>query len=570
MSSRPVPELRIPGIHYSRDSGCWDLACLLYYGGAETDIRYVRKLIDNGNLGLPVAERLQLVERIYDVICGMQAAGKSRLTIWSYFAKVRSFYAWSERQKKTLTMDSAREVFLGWAAHLTDRVENVRDLNTITAYGYLTIICKILNDVLELRGGLMLEANFLKKRKKYEPPNVTLGQLSNSSSAELGNMLLDICDALSKDVILGKLPVAINLRTGQKLVEWSNLRPADTLKTLGETVHRSARLATLLTRERYEADASIRTRYPLFNLRIEAELLIFIAQTGMNLSQAHKLKMGKFSFSSHINGYEVKRVFKARRQGPVAFSIFSEYRPIFERYLAWRNSIFGTDEDSLLFPHSTPQNKRSPDVAPTFRALRSRCDQLGIEFIGPRSLRSIRVNWLQKYLKDEDITAELSQHSVNTLLRSYVRPTFGEAAIEISKFHAQNELAFRTPAPGVCAILSPEIEQGAPQGSPEPDCASPAGCLFCRSHRDLDHADHVWSLTSYRHLKMIERSQYVEPERSQGEMPCDLVIDRLSAKLTAFQQIDEVRESWVREANTRIAEEYYHPMWDGFIRIMER
>lgn len=48
-----------------------------------------------------------------------------------------------------------------------------------------------------------------------------------------------------------------------------------------------------------------------------------------------------------------------------------------------------------------------------------------------------------------------------------------------------------------------------------------------------------------------------------------LAVERLSAKLRFFQESSEVRRLWVEETFSRIAEEDYHPAWDGFIRLAE-
>jgi len=48
-----------------------------------------------------------------------------------------------------------------------------------------------------------------------------------------------------------------------------------------------------------------------------------------------------------------------------------------------------------------------------------------------------------------------------------------------------------------------------------------------------------------------------------------MVIDRVSAKLKAFQESSAIRAEWVREARDRVAEGRFHPKWDGFIQCME-
>ncbi|TWI44741.1 hypothetical protein IQ22_04690 [Pseudomonas duriflava] len=108
--------------------------------------------------------------------------------------------------------------------------------------------------------------------------------------------------------------------------------------------------------------------------------------------------------------------------------------------------------------------------------------------------------------------------------------------------------------------------------APDPDCINAAGCLFCVNHRDIESEDHVWSLSSLRVLKSLELTRYrpASTGRSdEADHPAMLAVERLSAKLRFFQESSEVRRLWVEEALARIAEENYHPAWDGFIRLAE-
>jgi hypothetical protein len=114
---------------------------------------------------------------------------------------------------------------------------------------------------------------------------------------------------------------------------WSRLQKSSTLVTLRPGYkNKYLTRSVLKLRAEWEAEHSLRTRFPLVNIRIEAELLVFIAQTGMNLSQAHNLRRTQYSYKSTIDGYEV-RDYKERRQGEVLFEIFSDVnqRPIVSR-----------------------------------------------------------------------------------------------------------------------------------------------------------------------------------------------------------------------------------------------
>jgi hypothetical protein len=211
------------------------------------------------------------------------------------------------------------------------------------------------------------------------------------------------------------------------------------------------------------------------NLRIEAELLILIAQTGMNLTQAANLKLGRFSYQSHLNGYQVRRLYKNRRKGEVEFEIYSAYRDHFERYLAWCRELLPNDDTNRLFPFVV---LRGEPIAHSrdFILVRRQCRQLG----------------------------------------------------------------------------------------------SPAGCLFCGHHRDIDSADHVWSLCSYRYLKSLEVAR-IRPCKADDptEHPALAVMQRIDDKLRFFQASSTVRHYWVQEAHARVAEDEHHPRWDGFIALAE-
>jgi hypothetical protein len=169
------------------------------------------------------------------------------------------------------------------------------------------------------------------------------------------------------------------------------------------------------------------------------------------------------------------------------------------------------------------------------------------------------------------MTAEIHSHTEQTLIRTYEQPSLQVAMTEISRFHAQTDPAIAPPGPGMCVKVgtAPQALPFTPIEATAPDCVSPAGCLFCVHQRDIDSDDHVWSLASYRHLKSLELTRYRPPLKDAGPHPAKIAIERITAKLRHFSESSRVRSLWVKEALSRIAEEHYHPQWDGFIRLME-
>ncbi|MCQ9136603.1 hypothetical protein KMS84_38490, partial [Streptomyces sp. IBSBF 2807] len=119
-------------------------------------------------------------------------------------------------------------------------------------------------------------------------------------------------------------------------------------------------------------------------------MLMFIAQTGMNLSQAHQLRIDQYHYTSHLDGYQV-RSYKKRRQGEVLFEVFSSYKEWFERYIEWRNTWFPDDLEGLLFP-LVRLGGRLVVEAPQFTALVRLCTDSNIRFVRPRKLRGARIN----------------------------------------------------------------------------------------------------------------------------------------------------------------------------------
>lgn len=566
MNDLSIPNLTFQMVLYGTHETPWDLRPFLYRGGAGANTKLVEKQIAQGTLGPPLLDRLPLVEKLHEHIEGKLAGGGSRNTAKHNIRLLRSFFAWADKVGRTVTLESVEGVYIEWADHLIHR-HRVGEISDKYVYQKAVVIAKVFDDVLERRVGLLTKTRI--RRSNYLRP--VLGTQADKQNLEhtfaFGHVLLDITDALSVEGILGPLPVTIRFRTGQVIEEWLRLKPPELVKSLRENTRPFNRRRAIAKRAAWEADTSLRTRFPLVNLRIQAEMLIFIAQTGMNLEQVHTLKMCKFRYQSHLDGYQVYRVYKGRRHGEVAFEIFSQYREVFERYLVWRAAIFPGDDEGLLFP--LVRNGRALAVAPELFAVEKLCKKLGVRFVPPRVLRKTRINWLLRRSHDPAMTAEMHAHTQETLIRIYEQPNLQVAMVEISRFHARTNPAIVPPGPGECVEAVPQAVPDAPPEATTPDCISPAGCLFCVHQRDIDTEDYVWSLASYRYLKSLELACFRPSAKRISPHPVIAAIDRVTAKLKYFEQSSEVRRLWVRESLARVEEEHHHPRWDGFIRLLE-
>lgn len=565
MNNKSGYDFKFYNINYGKTESVWDLSALLYKGASSANKRNISQRISSGEFGDTLFGRLSLVSKIFEVINSRLINGSSRHTIHSQISAMRNMFSWIDISDRELNENTVESCFIDWTDFLIHKQRIVGAISESTVSGQANLVASILDEVLELNRGLMSKTRVKRNSHRKNAPGTKADKQDLAETFSFGEFLVDITSGLTLEKVFGSLPVLIEFRTGSILTEWSGLRPIEIIKTPSHP-SKSVREQTAAKRVAWEQDKTWRTRYPLLNLRLEAELLIFIAQTGMNLSQAYKLTTGSFSYQSHSSGYQVRRVFKNRRQGEVEFVIYSEYRIHFENYLAWRKAIFGNDPNARLFPLASPKG-RSEDKAPTFITLRKRCQILGIKLVSASSLRKTRVNWILRRSGDLTLTAELHQHSESTLLRNYQTPNHQRAAVEISQFIAATDPSLSPPGPGKCVKNSPMPIKEAPANAPSPDCTNPAGCLFCDHQRDVNNLDHCWSLVTYRYCKSVELSKYKQFDTSDN--PAALAIQEITKRLTRFKEHSAQSNSWLEEATARVEEGDFHPQWDIFIRLME-
>ncbi|WP_405118092.1 site-specific integrase [Pseudomonas leptonychotis] len=571
MSNLTALGLTFPMLEYAKNETPWDLAPLLYSGGAAENVKTVRSEITSGAFGDPLLERSDLVKRFHDCLTDDLAGGGSRFSANNKIGALRRFFQWVDQCGCPLSIDTVEEAYLGWAEHLLQRHRVDGYLTAQSLYDNASLTATMLDRVLGRSSTILYSTRIRRPRGNGKTSNGSADKQSLEESFSFGQLIADVCTSLTYEAVTGPLPIQMKLRSGSTLTIWCGLRDTEkeaSRRTRPQTKFQIA--AILRNRELRNSDVSIETRYPAVNLRIEAELLMFIAQTGMNLSQVHKLRIDQYHYTSHLDGYQV-RSYKARRQGEVLFEVFSSYKQWFERYIEWRNTWFPDDLEGLLFPLVRPGGRLVLE-APQFSAISRLCTDSSVRFVRPRKLRGARINWLLRESQRPELVAELAQHTAETLIRVYAEPNPQIAMIEITRFHRQTDPVVCSPAPGTCVTPMPETVVDAPTNAPDPDCINAAGCLFCVNHRDIESEDHVWSLSSLRVLKSLELIRYrpaCTDRSDEADHPAMLAVERLSAKLRFFQESSEVRRLWVEEALARIAEENYHPAWDGFIRLAE-
>lgn len=536
-------------IVYGRAETPLSICCFLYSGGAAENRRVVARKIARGDFGPAIVSRLKLVEQIYSEINGRVIGGGSKHSAETDISALRKYFAWADLVNYDLNLDTASTAYLDWSDALNFRKNVVRDINQRSAYSIAASVGSILGRVLE-RAVPLISQTALEFPSHYRTPQGAQAEKQNlDHTFSFGHLLQDVCDGLSYESIFQpKLPVVLEFRSGKKVELWSR----------GNALWQKEKMQT------FEADRTLRTRHPLINIRVEAELMMFIGQTGMNAAQACTLRFFNFQYVSHLDGYQI-RDRKDRRGGEVVFEVFKAYKPHFERYLAWRRQIQFDSE--LVFPFVRTHGAAEDSLLDGHR-LRKMCKQLDVKYISARLLRNTRVNWLLRKTADPELTAEMMQSTKETLLSVYELPSQQRAISEIIQFWKKTDVETfedASLAAGLCSGV-PVALTNETENSNQPDCLRPSGCLWCASHKDIDSQDYVWSLASFGYLKTIEISKWCGPVDKTVDLPANLAAEKIQQKLRWFHESNETRRGWVEEAQARVEEGSFHPLWSSSIK----
>lgn len=542
-----IPDLSFPRVSFGQNETPWNLHILLYKGGAATNSRKVEEMIAKGQLGAPQLNRLDLVERLHDQMTGDLAAGGSRSTAWNRVTHLRHMFEFADDHDLSLTISNITDTFCTWADSLLRRTrltEHSRRgkqgaISMAAAYGSAAMVGVLLNRILE-RNSNIVELTGLRALPQGKSKSRGNAEKQNfDDTFAFGHFLLDICDTLNIETIGTAIhPFSISLRTGQRIP----VTPADVKNNRG--------------------------RNKLIDLRIEAELEFFIAQTGMNSAQAITLKLCQFSYRSHGDDYQVVD-YKQRRDGTVLFVIFKEYRPHFERYLIWRRE-FCHESEKRLFPFIGNDGTRQERRYRSGNRTATLCKLANILHVAPRMLRGARLNWFLRRTGDSDVTSGALQTGVGKVNDVYRWENQQQASGEIVRFWKRADPALiESVAPGGCTGR-PKETNTIPEDAPRPDCGKASGCLWCDDHRDVESFEYVWAMTSFKRLKLLELSRVRPPVQRQGTTaPAALSIERIDTILGWYREYSPESRAWVAEAAARLEEGDYHPDWQSEILTME-
>lgn len=560
-----IPNLTFPGLPYGTHEGRFDFRSLLYSGASAVPSDKVMLTIEKNKFGSPDYKRLPLAVAFHDELSSQILRGIKSTTVKNRIRMLRAFYAWCDANGEKMTMENLPSAYRSWVEHLLFKVRIEKSIYNLSAYRVAKTIDRLIKPALGLSLGLISTTRLKPNTRKHKALGSEADKQNLEKTFEFGQFLIDIIRGLTTDAVSGALPVEVRLRNGEVLTEFCGVRDLDIEKSYAKPAERQR---FIKRRSPIAAKSVFSKRSSIVNLRISCELLIFISQTGMNLSQAANLKKGQFRYQTDGNDVLIYRVYKGRRGGEVEFTAFKEYDVIFRSYLDWLE-VLGESEDDRLFPFVYWHKIPATDNLPVFINIIKRCKSSGVDYFGPAALRKTRINWLLRKTRSPDLVAEIAQHSKEVLLSIYEEPHHQVAAIEISKFYQTIDPAVPSTGPGMCVSPGSPLPQTLIDNAYVPDCITPAGCLFCEYQRDLDTEDYVWSLTTYKYLKSLELDRYTPPEKQLTTHPVTVLIDRINQKLAHYSESADYRELWVTESEIRIREGRFHPYYEGLINLME-
>lgn len=569
----PPRSLTFPGMPYGTHQTAWDLSTFLFQNASQHNRSKVARLIKQGELQLSKDDRLPLLTAIHDAITGALISGQSPATVEGTLECLRGFWSWAEQHGCALTQDSIFQTYHQWCDHLVQRALVRKNIKPETANKAARTLGQLLARAIgqhpSFTGSSWANNSSADRLRKRTSPVYQANSKQDLSSAfRFGEFLGDLCSGLTAASVSGPIPLVLKLGSKERATINGGLHyPALTASgKKGKLDAREISARAALADPR----TAISKRSSIINLRIEAELLIFVAQTGLNLTQAANLKRTSYRWKGNGDELLAFRVHKGRRSGEAEFSCFKSYRSHLRLYLSWLEALDFPESEGRLFPfihHTKVPSERS---LPKFKSIKELSKSCGVPYLCPSALRKTRINWLLRNTNDPALTAAMSGHSQRVMLQNYIRPNHQIAVSEIGRFHTKHDPSLAAPLGGTCQKTgaSSELLPRTPQDTPSPDCISPEGCLFCTYHRDILSKDYCWMLASHTKIKVIELS--LAHENSDGSPhPNVHVIERIREKLQAIANLDEKRKEWVLQAIEDVRAGRYHPNWAGHLHLLE-
>lgn len=546
-------------LSYGSHSNEWNLSVFLYKGAALENRRTVLNSIKANKYGEILSERIEFVSNLFEYFDYRITIGISQRTIISELEKLSLFVRWCEYKNKYISKEHIAECFIDWVNHGILAVQQ-NNQDEYSAYKKYTVVASILVSSQNLEKYPKTKTLLLRTNLTERPQKKEVELVSEHDAFAFGKLLKALVDQLTIEAVRGELPLLIKLPNDKNAYLKGNLMEVN----INYEKIKDKRLA-LERRRALSENESLLDKYRrsnLINIRIEAELMIFISQTNMNLSQALDLKITNFRWMIKDDEYHVFTVYKNRKQGEATFRCHKAYRDIFLRYLQWVKDV-GFCDDSSLFPFMAREKLIAKETKRKLHVVRNFCKDIDFKYVSSTQLRKFKANWLFENGDDASNVIQLMSHQEGTFRKNYQKVKKVNALKELSSFNSQN---LKQLAIGLCSNncenpQSIETESNIAQ----PDCVNPEGCLFCVYHKDVISYDYCFKLISHIHLKRLEMT--LNP--SLENHPAKLLIERINEKIDRLKSLSKTQEKWIVKAQMEVQSGEYHPDWMDYILLLQ-
>ncbi|KZY78287.1 hypothetical protein A3740_01045 [Oleiphilus sp. HI0068] len=574
------PNLWIDARNYSLESNRYNLQRWLYDSIPVADIRRddFKQRLDTGFYGEIKTDRITLVLKLKEYIEDQCASGKSVLTINTIISQLSTFFGWVSSNSpigKTISLNTAEDHYYEYAEYLYEKAEN-KSLTPRSAQDMCINIGASLSFALEKsRSNVLFNRTRINKKTRGSRKYST----DKSDKQDLNKAFL-YCEWLHKvatsitiNDMYGQLPIRIDVNESYLPVDIIEIYSGQKPKSeYTKQHHLSCKQNAVKPGQQFDPislNSNLnwdRKKLVNYIVVVQSQFFIAAAQTP-NPSVVYELVGSPKKFIDNGDTFLIKG-FKGRKGGEYHCEIFKDYKKDLKQYLAFKNHFF--PETDLLFPIF----KRIPGEigmvkVGLYKNVKNRVAKSGVEFITPRKLRSTYSNWLKRRSGDEDYTADVMNHSVQTFRQDYNKPNQQKAITEVTRFWNENDFLGSKKTSIIASDCNgtPESVKDIPQNLVKPNCVNPSGCLWCKNHRDIDSFDYVWSLCSFRKLKTLE----ILISRTEDICSAlDLTIERVTQKISWFREKSQTKKLWVDDSEQRMEEGDYHPNFTNIIEILER
>lgn len=301
-------------------------------------------------------------------------------------------------------------------------------------------------------------------------------------------------------------------------------------------------------------------RLNLAFLAIECSIMLFITNTGMNITPLSQLQWDTnqdFQCSKNIqHGF---KTVKHRAGGAnVEFHITTHFLSYFRKYLELRKWVLQGQNAPLFFLRDKQHNIKIVDNNLAVK-LRVKLKKFGLVIPSAREWRAYKSDWL---IRKTDIatTALLLQNSKETVVQSYIAGSKISADNEMTAFlnsmHLKvikaKEVHTTEISVGHCLKYS-EPKSEAFESVIQPDCHQPEGCLFCDKYRVHADEDDIRKLYSCRYV--INETRTLATSELHFEKVFGVVLNRIDSLLKFIASKNTVLNQMVERIKSEVIEE---------------